>query len=165
MPKNKFSKAQAVGLQGEQWVFKQLQNQGYSPWFVPHFHAKAQDIIVDGLPIEVKFANPTYRVKRNQAGLDVYYPRWQWLIHPTSHEQNDEWCLILVAQDEEEERWPFILPGSQVNKRNHLQLTSHPTRYRGWMAQYLNRWEMIEYLSRRIYQAGGPLFQEWGVAA
>ena len=147
------SPTQQVGYQAELWVFDQLRNRGHKPHFTDWTTPNC-DIIVAGLPIEVKIARPTYR----SATLT---PRWQFFIHPTAQQMTGEWAAILVAQDFDMVRYPFIVPGSMFKTRTHVQLTSHPTKYRGWLAKFLERWDVIEYLSKETYQNNGPLFDQW----
>lgn len=158
-----FSRNQRVGAEGEKWVIEQLQARGYDAKFDPDFYNEGYDIIVNGLPTEIKFAHQTRRkrVWTNRIGvvLENWYDRWQWQIHPTSHRLTD-WLLILVA-DVNGDRYPYIVPGGIVLDRTHIQLTSHPNKYRGWLAAWLNRWEIIDYLANGVYQNGGPLFEEW----
>lgn len=159
-----FSQTQIIGFNGEQWVLDQLAARGYDVRFDPDFRNEGYDLVVNGLPTEVKFAHPTKRKRTtiNRAGVvnELWYDRWQWHIHPTSHRLTD-WLLILVAEDRQEDKYPFIVPGGVVLDRVHIQLTSHPTKYNGWLAQFLNQWQMIDYLANGVYRNGGPLFYEW----
>lgn len=156
-----FSPVQITGFQAEIWVHAQLKKHGYEPEF-SNWNAECCDLTVDGLPIEVKFAAKTQRLIRRKDGRKFPYPRWQWCIHPTASNHSKEWVLILIAQDSAYRRYPFILPGSLVGHRQQVQLTSHPDRYRGWMAKYLNRWDLIGYLAGKVYQDNGPLFGQVG---
>jgi len=159
-----YSRSQAVGYRAEQWIGEQLEARGYHVKFDPDWFNKGFDLTINGIPCEVKFANRTDRFYRNQAGLQVVYPRWQFCICPTSHHMQNDWLLILIAQAGYE-RYIYIVPGALVNNRTHIQLTQHPLKYRGWIAQYLNRFELIDYLANKVYQNGGPLFTEWMATA
>lgn len=151
------SATQRFGLQAEEWVFQQLLEKGYTPIMPPNFLLAACDLIVNGLCVEVKTAKPTLRTRKLRDGTTRLYRRWQWLIHP-SHQ--GEFLAVLIAETSEG-KYPFLVPGSVIGERTHIQLTSHPEKYKGWLAQYLNRWEMVTYLSERIYQSNGPLFDEF----
>lgn len=158
------SQTQQIGWNGEQWAIDQLAARGYEVKFDPDFCNEGYDLVVNGLPTEIKFAHRTKRKRRhvNRAGVvfDNWYDRWQWCIHPTSHRLTD-WLLILVAEDRRKGKYPYIVPGGVVLDRTHIQITSHPTKYKGWLAQFLNQWEMIDYLANGVYRNGGPLFHEW----
>lgn len=154
-----FSPSQVVGFGGEEWVFGKLQDKGYDPHW-SEWDADCCDMTVRGLPVEVKFARPTSRLIKSGQGRKPYR-RWQWFIHPTSQDIQGEWVLVLLAEDGLGHIYPFILPGSLVGHRTQIQITSHPDLYRGWMAQYLNRWDLIDYLAGEVYQDNGPLFDNW----
>jgi len=146
---------QIYGHEGERWAFEQLQANGYFPRFDPDFYAPGRDLIVNGLPVEVKIAHPTWRSCKGTLRL-----RWQWFIHPTTHAIG-EYALILIAEDSANQRHPYIVPGSLIGQRTHIQLTSHPDKYRGWIARFKNQWNVIEYLGREVYAGHGPLFDNW----
>lgn len=158
-----FSQTQQIGSDGEMWAIEQLEAFGYQCKFHPDFCNEGYDMTVNGLPTEIKFAHRTKRKRtwKNRAGVifENYYDRWQWQIHPTSHRQTD-WLLILIA-DYRGTKYTFIVPGGLVLDRTHIQITSHPNKYRGWLAAWLNRWEIIDYLANGIYRNGGPLFEQW----
>jgi len=146
---------QIYGYEGECWAFDQLVDHGYHPRFDPDFHAPGRDLIVNGLPVEIKIAHPTYRSDRG-----TLRKRWQWFIHPTTHAIG-EYALILIADDSTGKRYAYIVPGSAIGHRTHIQLTSHPDKYRGWIAKFRNRWDTIEYLAQEVYANQGPLFDQW----
>lgn len=158
-----FSETQKIGSDGEQWVIEQLENRGFKVKFDPDFFNEGYDLVVNGLPTEVKTANSTRRkrVYINRAGVvfENWYDRWQWCIHPTSNRLVD-WLLILVANDGNN-RYVFVVPGGIVLDRTHIQITSHPQKYKGWLATWLNRFEIIQYLANGVYRNGGPLFEQW----
>lgn len=144
------SPEQRIGIEAEKWVMGQLRKIGLNGCSTD-FGAACCDITVDDLPIEVKIANPTTRTYRGRN-----YRRWQWRIHETQKYHHREWVLILIAKYNGQ-LYPFILPGSSVNLRPHLQITSSPLAYGGWLAQWLNRWDIIPYLANGTYRDGGPL--------
>jgi hypothetical protein len=144
-----------IGLNGEAWVMEQLRKRGYAPT-IPKYHAP-YDLVVDNVPIEVKTARPTKRVKDGRT-----YTRWQWHIHPTTYDAiQGDWVLILIAQDSTGHRHPYIVPGGIAEPRNQLQITRHPDEFTGWLSAWLNKWDVIDYLSQQIYEKNGPLFQQW----
>ena len=145
-----------VAAKGEKWVYDQLVLKGYNAQFMPVNCANC-DILITGdsgqrLPIEVKFARPTSR----KAGTS---PRWQFYISDTASDMIGDWVLVLVCQDSNKVLYPFIIPGQLVSERPHIQITSHPKVYRGWMSRYLNRWDVIDYLLNQEYRNGGLLEQ------
>lgn len=154
-----FSQSQAIGHRAERLVYMELQARNYHPQYYPNFNQEGCDLRVNGLPVEVKFAHKTRRYCKGKR-----YHRWQWCIHPTSQKIHGDWLLILVAQTRPLENWFYVLPGSVAGDRTQIQLTSHPKKYSGWLSEWLNRWDVITYLSNGVYQNGGPLFHQWGVA-
>lgn len=149
------SPEQRTGLVEEAWVYRKLIEQGYSPTQDPDFFDKSHDMRIKGLPVEVKIAHPTTRIVDGKP-----YTRWQFSIHPTTTAIRGEWCAVLVAQDRAGIKYPFIVPGSHIGDRSHLQITSHPSKYRGWLAEYKDRWDLIDFLVDEVYTDGGPLFHE-----
>lgn len=143
---------QITGFNAEAWTFNQLHRLNYEVSFPPDWKRFGYDLKVGSLPIEVKVANVTTR--RNK------YRRWQWHIHPTTFQMAGDYALVLIAIYNGE-FWPYIIPGSMVNDRTHIQLTSPPPVYAGWLAPFLNRWEIIDYLNNGVYRNGGPLFWQW----
>lgn len=149
------SATQQLGIFGENWVVDYLARKGYKPEVSPRFFEEGYDLKIKGMPVEVKIARKTYRKVNGK-----YFSRWQWYIHPTSHNQQD-WLLILLAIDNAGHIWPYILPGNVLQGRTHIQLTSHPARYSGWLARFLNEWAWIDYLVHQVYRSNGPLYDQW----
>lgn len=154
------SRDQQFGLEGEKWVMTQLKKRGYKPTLRSDFYVQACDLLVNGLCIEVKIAKPTLRLRKLKSGNVVGYTRWQWFVHPTSQQLSNEWLLVLLAQTNKA-IIPFILPGSQIGDRTHIQITSHPNNYKGWLAAYRNAWDMVAYLTQETYLDNGPTYEQW----
>lgn len=152
-----FSRDQKLGYQGELWAIAQLKKRGFDPQIPDDFFSNGLDILVDGLPIEVKYAKRTYRKFPANDGQVIYRPRWQWHIHPTSYAPGRDFVAILIAEDDSGKRHVFIVPSLALDGRSHVQITSHPDKYTGWMAEYKDQWGVI---NRKIggNQFDGPLF-------
>ncbi len=162
---NRLSHAQRYGLAGEYWALKQLQERNYNANLVSSFFANI-DILINGLlAVEVKIAHKTYR--RVRPGY--YRPCWQFDISRCLPAKQD-WILIAIAEDQAGQLWPYVLKSAWLAGRaTRLTLTSHPNRYRGWMARHLNRWSNIETLLQFKQKKAGqlmlPLFSEVGRVA
>ena len=139
-------------------LFQQLEKRGYSVHQPTNFFEKACDAYVNGLCIEIKAARRTKRTRVLKSGKVKTYWRYQWSLGEIPR---CEFALILVADTPQKKRFCFIVPGSQVGDRTHLQLTSHPLKYSGWLAQYLEKWDVIDYLAGKVYLGNGPLFEQW----
>ena len=155
----RFSQTQQFGNVGEAWVQEQLSDRGYDFEVPADYQSRSCDVIVEGLCVEVKIARKTLRRIYRKDGSYRLHTRWQWHIKNTIPEDR-ETLFILIAVDREGYKYPFIVPGSVINEHRHISITSHPSEYCGWLAQYLNRWDMVEYLINGVYQNGGPLFHE-----
>lgn len=155
-----FSRDQDLGKLGERWAHDQLTKRGWPVKMMPDFQQKSCDMKIGHLPIEVKYALTTYRVKTRQ-GLQVHSARWQWFIHPTYENIHQDWVLILIAEDQKKIKYPYILPGNLLDGRNHLQITSHPTKYRGWLNDWRNEWGVIDFLHQQSYLDNGPTYHQW----
>ena len=149
---------QRYGLRIEQWVIEKLTQKGYTPTIPTNFSETACDAWIDGLCIEIKGARRTKRTAVLASGEVKTYYRYQWSISPC-HRQ--EYALILVAETPGRKRICFVVPGSQVGERTHLQITSHPLKYQGWLAQYREKWDVIDYLASQVYRGNGPMFENW----
>lgn len=151
-----FSENQKIGLFGERIAYQELTRRGFQVELRNSFNAKNTDMRVNGIPAEVKFANPTRRYSQGRV-----YTRWQWRVSRTAGDMLQDWILILIAKDSRYNTFYYIMPGDIIGYRDHLQLTSHPDVYRGWLSPWRNRWDIIDYLKRQIYLDNGPLFDQW----
>lgn len=149
------SKTQKIGWSGEDWFVNQAVARGYKPELL-RWESENCDLKINGLPIEVKFAHPTYRFTCKKRRV-----RWQWRVHPTAFHMAGDWALVLIAQDSRRSRHLYIMPGSVLQGREHIQLTSHPDKYRGWINQWKDRWDVIDFLSTEAYKNNGPLLEQW----
>jgi len=159
LPHNRLSEAQRYGLRAELWSLQQLQARDYQAHLVSGFFSNVDILIEPGLPVEVKISRPyLYKVKPGH-----YRQRWQFDL-ARSLPANQDWILLAIAEDEERELWPYVLLSGWLNGRSHLQLTSHPSKFSGWIAPHLNGWQNIDtLLDWKQKQAGQlflPLFQE-----
>lgn len=133
----RMSSNQRFGFEWEKWVLLELHKQGYkdahlvSNWFAD------VDILLGSMPIEVKAANPckhwTGRCWRN---------RWQFDVSRVP--RKFDCIVVLVALDEQQNPYPFIVPSWLVWSRHNVHITSHPTLYKGLFAPCLNAWGAIE---------------------
>jgi len=156
-----FSPDQKQGIVGERWAYEQLVKRGWPVKQMPYFGNQAYDLKIHNLPIEVKYARTTYRRKQRQ-GLTIYAARWQWFVHPSYEQLNDrDWVLILIAEDQKKIKYPYILPGNILEGRNHLQITSHPKQYKGWLDDWRGEWGIIEFLTQKTYLDDGPTYHQW----
>lgn len=149
-----FSPSQNIGLYGEYWVKCQLDLLGYSARLKPLFNNRGCDLMVDSLPVEVKFSRPCAKWKKLQSGIFQGHPRWQWKVEAVDTADR---VLILVAEDSHGFFYPFILPGVLMAHRRTFEINSHPAKYKGILAQFLNNWSVIDYMLKKQYQDGGQL--------
>ena len=146
---------QKTGLKWEMYISRQLKARGYAIKMDSRFTAKSVDIRANGLPIEVKFANPTFRRQGNRC-----YRRWQWHISDTRHiHKGKDWALVLIAAADGR-LYHYILPGEAAINRSQIQLTSTPANYGGWLSDWFEQWELIHFLSAKLYD-GGSQYHEW----
>lgn len=148
---------QNAGLKWEMYVSRQLKARGYTVKMSNRFTSKCVDMRANGLPIEVKYANPTMR---RQGGKS--YNRWQWHIADTqSLHRGTDWALVLIAAAEGR-LYHYILPGGMGWGRSQVQITSHPANYSGWLTDWFEQWEVIHYLSNKLYD-GGRTYHDWAL--
>lgn len=123
----------------EEWTAAQLTEAGYPARLIAQWGATF-DLIIDGptpLLVEVKAA----RRRMRKVGPGRYGIEWRW--HVANIAQNVDYLLALVAEDLEGRRWLFLVPSWEAFGRQGLSITTHPTRYRGRLARYLDAWPVI----------------------
>lgn len=137
---------QQTGLKWEMYIARQLKARGYAVKMGRNFTEKSVDMRANGLPIEVKFANPTWRKQGEKS-----YRRWQWHIADTRHlYAGKDWALVLIAAADGK-LFHYVVPGGLAVSRPHIQITSHPAMYAGWVSDWHEQWEVIHFLSQRLY--------------
>jgi len=152
-----FSPSQKIGLDGEMWVHHQLEILGYIAQLKPRFFEACCDLVIDGLPVEVKLSKPGARWKMLADGIFQGYPRWQWNVSAVNTADR---VLILVAQDNHGANYPFIMPGAIMAHRDNFEINTHPAKYKGILAGYLNNWSVIDFMLKKQYSDGGQLSLE-----
>jgi len=146
---------QRIGLEAEQWLAELLTAQGHQVSLVSDFFAEIDLLLYADvpLPIEVKLARQTFRRVKGKR-----YARWQFNIGRLP--QNVESIVCLIA-DINGERFTYVVPSWYLWDRQQVQLTSHPVKYRGWLFEFLERWQTIDEVlaARRRYASMQlPLF-------
>jgi hypothetical protein len=123
----------------EAYVRDRLTAAGYPARLISRW-GDAFDLVIDGdtpLMVEVKAARRRMRkVKPGQ-----YAPEWRW--HVANVDRNVDHLLALVAEDDRGERYLFLVPSWLAAFKQGLSITSHPTRYAGRLACYLEAWPVI----------------------
>ena len=141
---------QRTGLAGETYAAGLLLERGYNVTIPANFLCPNTDLLINGLPVEVKLALPTVRTVRPG------YTRTRWQFNIGNVPATDRVYLI-IARDTAGQHWPYIVPSAVLINRPHIQLTSHPTHYAGFIAPFLHAWTVIDYLLTRQYQNAGQL--------
>jgi len=152
-----FSPHQQFGFRVEEWVADQLAGRGFQVRPITRFMASG-DLMVDSLQVpvmvEVKAANPTWAIFGKQR-----YPVWMFNIRRLA---NIDHLFVLVCLGENGESWPFVIPSWCFFGRGQIpRITSQPGKYRGWMAPYLNNWEIIGQVAAQR-QKHTPQLALWG---
>jgi len=150
------TKAQYVGLCGERWVAGQIEQLGLRCRLLPDFMEPGADIIVEEqLRVEVKYAHQTSRRRIDRKTGSVYrYDRWQWNLQ--KFDGMNAKVLVLVAEDISHRCYPFVLPAWMMIDRPGFQITSHPTKYRGLLADFLENWRVLTYILNHGWERGEP---------
>jgi len=144
-----FSPHQAIGNIGENWVHDQLKKRGHDIQYVTDFFAAKADLRIGLLPIEVKYSRRTFRNHKHENGSISRYQRWQWNVSGVNH---DDLVLFLIAEDQAGDIYPFIMPGTVMGDRVNFQIQRHPKQYQGLISGFLNKWETIDYMLRKLYK-------------
>lgn len=150
---------QITGQKWEMYAAQQLRARGYKVKMHPDFNQPSHDLTTNGLVTEVKYASATYRRYTLKSGQVVKYPRWQWRFSPVR--RDEDWIVVLIANDGDR-LFHFIVPGQLINDRLHIQITSHPGLYTGWLSNWLEQWELVHFLAEKLYKGKGTLtYQDW----
>lgn len=135
-----------MAFSSETWVANKLSKMGYDISIPPDFNAKGCDIWVHRpdnayrLCVEVKFSRQG-KIKRK-------YPRWQWDVSAIDDKDR---VLILIAEDDQGDWFCFVLPGHLMAHRTVWQINSHPTKYQGCIALFLENWETVDFMLNKRY--------------
>jgi hypothetical protein len=130
------SQSQRMGLEWERWTVDQLKARGYGEARLVSNWLASVDIMLETLPIEVKAANP----KNHRVGR-YWRKRWQFdaLRLPSGVDS-----LVIMIALVDDQPYPFIVPSWLMGFRYNVHLTSHPEKYKGYFARFLNCWEWVD---------------------
>lgn len=139
------SARQKFGLRGELWVLEKLKAMGHDAVLVSDFFSNC-DLVVRAdvnLPVEVKLARSRLQSLGRGRGQRL---RWQWDCSRLPEGIDSVVVLIaVVAGAVGDTFFPFVVPSHQIVCRcRQPVVTSHPARYAGWLAPYLNRWQTVD---------------------
>lgn len=130
------SQDQKFGFKWEKWALEQLKARGYGEAHLVSNWLASVDIMLGTLPIEVKAANPRLH-------QSTRCKRLRWQFDTSRLPRGVDSLLILIAVDQGQ-GYPFIVPSWLLGFRNNVHLTSHPEKYGGYFARFLNRWEWVD---------------------
>lgn len=136
----KMSAAQAYGQKGELWALTEFQARGHDARLITQWTDKYDIVVDDILPVEVKLSRPTWRTIRPG------YKRQTWFFDVARIPQDQDFLLLLIAEDGFGQFWPHLVPSFHVFGRKTISITSHPRQYKGFWSEALNRWSVIDWL-------------------
>lgn len=151
------SAPQRYGLKAEQWTARQLSEMGYHARLLSLWTADF-DILIDNLLCcEVKIS----RSYPCQTRPGCYRSTWRFdLSRLPGHL---DMIVILICEDTNQVWWPYIVPSWYFFGRTSANITSHPQKYRGYLAGCLNNWANVGLVmaqrQRFSYQLPLPLFE------
>jgi len=161
------SAAQRYGNIGEDWALAEFQARGHEARLISNYFDQF-DILIDGvLPVEVKLSRSYLRKVRP----GYYAPTW--CFDTARIAKGQDYLLLLICEDQYKQFWPYLVPSFFVGDRQTIGITSHPRKYKGYWADSLSRWSVIEWLIniRQHYNQQLPLLgtgdnstktHEWG---
>jgi hypothetical protein len=130
--------AQRFGLMAEQWAVAELQKRGYEARLISLFTADSDIILSGGVMVEVKISHCRKRYIRPGYSRPCYF----FDLHRLPRHRDS--IVILICQDNLGDWYPFIAPSWYFFGRYRVNITSHPTQYRGYLADCLERWNNID---------------------
>lgn len=163
----RMSANQSYGHKSELWAVTEFQARGYSARLISQWTDKFDIIVGDILPVEVKRSHPYWRTVRPGYKLQA------WYFDVARIPQDQDFLLLLIAEDGFGQFWPHLVPSFHAFGRSTISITSHPRHYTGRWSASLNRWSVIEWLINIRQEKNQPsLFvgtgdntqfrQEWG---
>jgi len=136
--------AQRFGFMAEVWALNVLLSRGYEAKLINDFNADS-DILIDGVcHCEVKIS----RCYRRCVRAGYYRPCWQFDLSRMPRHRDS--VVILVCQDALGDWYPFIAPSWYFFGRCRVNITSHPTKYKGYLADCLNCWGNVADVLARV---------------
>lgn len=138
------SARQTFGAEAEGWVWSQLTQRGIKARVISDW-SNCFDLVIDDrlpLPVEVKAA----RRRRRQVRPGYYAEEYRW--HLGNIPQDQDFLLALVAEDDRGDRFLYLVPSWAAFGRVGISITSHPERYAGRLAKYLDNWQVIDQVTR-----------------
>lgn len=147
----RMSAKQSYGHKGELWALAEFQARGYDARLISQWTDK-YDIVLNGvLPVEVKRSRSYMRKVR----CGYYMPTW--CFDTARIAQAQDYLLLLIVEDEFNQFWPYLVASCFVQGRQTIAITSHPRRYKGFWADSLNRWSVIDWLIHIRQRLNQPL--------
>jgi hypothetical protein len=120
------SKQQQLGLFGEEWCLSNLFN-GFDCYCPVNFNY-GYDFLLEGvMPVEIKTSS---EITKKRAGR--IRTRYAFDIGDVFHPHGLTILLCLNS-----DIFPFIVPNWFIAYRTHIEITSHPTVYQGWLKPFL----------------------------
>ena len=113
-----------------QWIAGKIADLGLDLYLQTSF-VRSEHHSVNGQPLVIRVAY----CARTAGG----HKRWQWNI-PNAPKKS---VLILIAVDEDGEKHAYVIPWEIAKLRTRYEVSSHPTRHKGMIAPFLNKWEII----------------------
>ena len=142
---------QHYGLRGEEWAASELGSRGYEVKVISDW-SDQYDLVVNGvLPVEVKISR--FCMRQVRPG----YRRATWFFDVARIPQDQDFLLLLIAEDQFGQFWPHLVPSFHVFGRSTIAITSHPRQYKGFWSAALNRWSVIDWLINIRQQFDQPL--------
>jgi hypothetical protein len=129
--------AQRFGLMAEKWVVSELTKRGYEARLISMFTADSDILISGGVTVEVKISHCLQRYVRPG------YARPYFGFDLARLPRHRDSIVVLICQDVHRDWYPFIAPSWYFFGRYRVNITSHPTKYRGYLSDCLNRWDNV----------------------
>lgn len=134
------SARQRYGNIGEQWALAEFKARGHEARLISDYFDQF-DILVNGvLPVEVKISRSYMRKVRP----GYYSPTWCFDTARVSTQQ--DYLLLLICEDKFNQFYPYLIASHLAQGRQTISITSHPRSYKGFWANTLNRWSVIDWL-------------------
>jgi len=115
-----------------QWVKKQLKAHDHEIYRQKDVFGNTHYLVDGVVPIRVHVSTMSLDQGR--------YQRWQWTIKS----DQPQGVIVLVAIDDQGDAYAFVVPAAKLLGQTHVQVTSHPTKYKGWLSLYLDEWRVID---------------------
>lgn len=103
------------------------------------------DLLIAGYAVELKIARARARPRADGSPSAIRPEYYQALMQDLkNHHHLNGQVVIVVCVDRGDQLWPYVIPRQAVGSRRTIEISSHPTAYKGQWATWLKAWWVLD---------------------